>query len=70
MDDPAWAEMSDRDHEMYDQMATQLFLRALRSERHGELLYCLFCGGTATVQGDGTIMMIGADVLGQLKDNS
>lgn len=52
-------------HEL-DGIASRLFLAALAEQRCGELLDCLFSGGSATVDASGSVVLVAASQLTQL----
>lgn len=54
-------------NELLDAMATAIFTVALRDKQAGELLQCLFEGGSATVDNvTGKLVMINGDQLNQM----
>lgn len=50
----------------YDNLAIPLFTAALAQGVAGELLECLFAGGSATVDRTGKVVMITEDILKQM----
>lgn len=53
-----------------DVIAQRIFETAIASHRCGELLECLFDGGTATVDSSGKLVLVSADNLLQMLGKS
>lgn len=49
-----------------DSLAKRMFLVAIETDRCGELLECLFDGGSATVDPAGQLILVDAETLRQL----
>jgi hypothetical protein len=56
------------DYEEDDAMAQAIFRTALNTGKAGELLHCLFEGGSATVDPNGKLIMITEDQLKSMGD--
>lgn len=54
----------------FEAMARLIFEQAIKEARCGELLTCLFEGGSATVQPGVGLVLIGADAIAQLGGDS